>query len=135
MQEHAPDEPLPASTLRWRRNARPDLDYVASLSEPSAISGFAIVLRYVPDKLLIEPASLTEYLAEYRASASADAATHPETVALALLDDINNDIVPRWVQITVRSVADGPAPAESVVLEDRQPNWANTDILATLPDL
>ena len=135
MQDHAPDEPLPTSMLRWRRNVRPDLDYVASLSEPSALRGFAIVLRYVPDKLLIEPTSLTEYLAKYRASAGADAATHPETVALALLDDINNDIVPRWVQITVRSVADGPAPAECVVLEDRQPNWANAAILATLPDL
>ena len=129
MQDHASDDALPASALRWRRNSRPDIDYLVTLSDSHARSGYDLHLRYVPDKLLIEPSSLGEYLA---AMSSGDA-DHPETLALALLDDINNDIVPRWVQIVVQSVAGGPAPAETVILEDRQPNWDNPAILLRLP--
>ena len=57
-----------------------------------------------------------------------------ETLGLALLDEINNEIVPRWVQIAVS--ADSPGSlAETVILTDRQPNWDNPEILGALPPL
>lgn len=129
MQTHASDDSLPTSALRWRRNMRPDIDYLVTLTNSHTEAGYGLVLRYVPDKLLIEPPSLGAYLAAMR---SGDGG-HPETLALALLDDINNDIVPRWVQIVVRAAAEGADPAETVILEDRQPNWDNPAILANLP--
>ena len=51
-----------------------------------------------------------------------------------ILDDINNEVVARWVQITVSS----PDPTDSalefhgIVLEDRQPKWDNPALLSRL---
>ncbi len=57
-----------------------------------------------------------------------------EDLAVMILDDINNEVVARWVQITVSS----PDPTDSalefhgIVLEDRQPKWDNPALLSRL---
>jgi 7-cyano-7-deazaguanine reductase len=46
-----------------------------------------------------------------------------------VLDDLNNELVPRWVELTVER--DAPLP-HRVVIEDRQPNWDNPQLMARL---
>lgn len=120
----------PDSALRWRSNPRSDLDYIVLLEGTAAAAGCRVRLRYVPDKLILDSASFADRLATMAPAAGA----HFETLALALLDEINNEIVPRWVQIVASADAGAPT-AETVVVTDRQPNWDNPDILNTLPAL
>jgi hypothetical protein len=117
--------------LKSRNNPRPGLDYVVAL-DGTMQTGRHVKLRYVPDKLLIESSSFIAYLMTL---APVDTMA-PETLALAILDDVNNEIVPRWVQIAVVIAGDGAGmPAQAVVVEDRQPNWDNPGILGNMPSL
>ena len=115
----------PESLLTGRSNPRISLDYIVTLTGKLESSHQSIRLRYVPDKLLIDGAAFTAYLAFL----DGDGAVAPEHVALTLLDEMNNEIVPRWVQIAVTG------GSETVIVEDRQPNWENSDILDRLPPL
>ena len=108
------------------------LDYVVTLAgemrSEDSLSGFEVELRYIPDRLILEPQSFAAYLSLV-ASLSLESL---ERIAATVLDDINNEVVARWVQIAVtRQPTDGVA-THSVFLEDRQPNWRNPDILARL---
>jgi len=118
----------PESLLTGRSNPRISLDYIVTLTGKLESSRQSIRLRYVPDKLLIDGASFAAYLAFL----DGDGPAAPEQVALTLLDEMNNEIVPRWVQIAVTGGADG---GETVIVEDRQPNWENSGILDRLPPL
>jgi hypothetical protein len=120
----------PESLLKSRANPRIGLDYVVAHAVPLTASGSRISLRYVPDKLLVDERSLAAFLASL-AKAGPGA---PEVTALAILDELNNEIVPRWVQIAV-SGGDGGQPAQTVIVEDRQPNWENPGFLERLPPL
>ncbi|MCZ6466802.1 MAG: hypothetical protein O6829_05960, partial [Alphaproteobacteria bacterium] len=87
-------------------------------------------VRYVPDKLIIDPAAFGRYLGAL--------GTLPweslETVAVTILDDINNEIVARWVQVAL-SAPNGAHPGldnHGVMLEDRQPKWDNPALLSRL---
>ncbi len=124
------DPAAPAGPLRWRTNPRSGLDFVVVLDCVAPLAGCRVRLRYVPDKLILDRDAFVEYLATL--APPADAA--PETLALALLDEINNEIVPRWVQIALSAVTDD-TPVETVILADRQPNWDNPEILHALPPL
>ena len=103
------------------------LDYLNFLSGSGCDANAHITLRYVPDKLTLTPASFSDYLA-----ALADFSTEPlERLAIAILEDINNELVPRWVQIT--AVRDNDIePGHRVLIEDRQPKWDNPALLARL---
>lgn len=119
----------PESLLKSRANPRIGLDYIVVHAGPLAASGGRVNLRYVPDKLLVDERSLADFLASL-AKAGAGA---PEVTALAILDELNNEIVPRWVQIAVSG--GGGQPAQTVIVEDRQPNWENPGLLDRLPPL
>lgn len=116
------------SLLKSRTNPRNGLDYIVVLAVPLGASGGRVSLRYVPDKLLVDERSLAAFFASL-ANAEPGA---PEVIALAILDELNNEIVPRWVQIAV-SDGDSGQPAPTVVVEDRQPNWENPGLLDRLP--
>lgn len=119
------DSTRPESLLTGRSNPRTSLDYIVALTGKLESAHQSIRLRYVPDKLLIDSASFAAYLAFL----DGDGPAAPEHVALTLLDEMNNEIVPRWVQIAVTG------GSETVIVEDRQPNWENSDILDRLPPL
>ncbi|MBO43625.1 MAG: hypothetical protein CMM28_07865, partial [Rhodospirillaceae bacterium] len=55
-----------------------------------------------------------------------------ETLALEILDDINNEVVPRWAQIVLNSANDKSSNGHRVLVEDRQPNWENVSLLRHL---
>lgn len=122
------DTERPESLFTGRSNPRSSLDYIVVLAGVLDSAHLAIRLRYIPDKLLVDGASFSAYLAFLD---SADPAS-PELVAFALLDEMNNEIVPRWLQIAVSS---GGSEGETVIIEDRQPNWENPGILDRLPPL
>lgn len=130
------DSTRPESLLTGRSNPRTSLDYIVALTGKLESAHQSIRLRYVPDKLLIDSASFAEYLAFL----DGDGPAAPEHVALTLLDEMNNEIVPRWVQIAVTGGKDdseigNETPSETIFVEDRQPNWENSDILDRLPPL
>jgi 7-cyano-7-deazaguanine reductase len=115
--------------LTFRANPRNNLDYVMMLEGCVAHHGHHVHLTYVPDKLVLAAESFGVYLAAF------DAGAPPmiELVAFDILDDINNEIVPRWVQVIVTAPHDGPGPQpQKVIVEDRQPNWDNPRVLAHL---
>lgn len=84
-----------------------------------------VQLRYVPDRLILTPESFTTYtralaLVEWRAL---------EEIAVAILDDVNNEVVARWTRLTVRADPKSGLAAHSVTIEDQQPHWNNSTLL------
>ncbi len=121
--------------LRTVSNPDPGTDYVVRFemeTTPSfALGPLKFVTRYVPDKLLLKPSCLGDYL---------QALTQPEwptleSAALAMRDDFGNEVVPRWIAIVVSpSKSDLEVARHSVLVEDRQPQWDNPNLLARLQD-
>lgn len=120
------------SILKTSPNPDERLDYVAALRGHAAGradgGGAAEVrLRYVPDRRILDPAAFGAYLA----AAGGEPGGSVEGFAAMVLDDINNELVPRWVQITVTAPGEGIAE-HGVMLEDRQPRWDNPALLSRL---
>jgi len=122
-------EPLATITSPGNR-----VDFVVSLSgrvaHPLHPAPLAVAIRYVPDKWILSPAAFLGYLKNLETPEL----TSLEAVGVAVLDDINNEVVPRWVQVAVRCAADGSGGHEThgVLLEDRQPRWDNPALLSRL---
>jgi hypothetical protein len=129
-----------ATTPRNRRhlvatlpNPDPGSDYVVRFdveTTPSfALGPLKFIARYVPDRLLLDPSCLSDYL---------HALTQPdwpslEALAVAMRDDISNEVIPRWIEILVSpSDASLKIARHSVLVEDRQPQWDNPRLLARL---
>jgi hypothetical protein len=117
--------------LTQRSNPRIGMDYIVALDGAVGSDGRCRVrLTYVPDKLLLEAGGFAAYLAAFDDSAAA----RSETMALAILDDIGNEIVPRWAQVVVsQTLGETGAGMQCVIVEERQPSWDNARILARLP--
>ena len=89
-----------------------------------------VELRYVPDGVILKPQSFLTYL-EYLAEQPWESL---EDMATTILDDINNEVVARCVEICVETRTintDGPH-SHRVFLQDSQPNWSNPDLLRRL---
>jgi 7-cyano-7-deazaguanine reductase len=116
-------------------NPDPRLDYVVELEGSVAARGntvpIAISLRYIPDKDILEPASFSRYL---EALASIDWPSLEE-LAVTLLSDVNNEVVARWVHVSLSTPASQGLDSHSVMIEDRQPKWDNSHILSRLKKL
>lgn len=122
----------------WQRRAvlapapNPDrnIDFVSSLSgRLTALGGsIDVALRYVPDALTVSPAAFTAYL---RALEGGDWPSH-ENLATTILQDVSNELVPRWVQIVTRRGAADDVSEHKILVEDRQPQWNNAALLAHL---
>lgn len=110
--------------LSSRANRGGQLDYVVTL-DGRLTGGAQVTLRYVPDRLVLDAHAFASYLA------SLDAPSGIEELAVGILADINDVLVPRWLHIAVVAV-DGD---HHVVVEDRQPRWSNTLLLQRLERL
>jgi len=121
-------------------NPSPSLDYVATFSGKIRKSGtnageetgnpatINIQVRYVPDKLVVDMSALPDYF-----QALAVNADDPlELLAAIILDDLNNELIPRWLNITASLDENAGPIRHSVTFEDRQPNWDNPALLARL---
>lgn len=90
----------------------PRHDYLVELAGTAGDA--AIQVYYVPDRDIVSPASVAAYLA------AQDAGQAAEALALAILDDFNNQLVPRWIKVTV--TREQPL-RHRVAVDDRQPGW------------
>lgn len=97
----------------------PRHDYLVDLV--AAAGTVMLRVRYVPDRLILDPSSLVQHVGGLTGG--------PEAVVLALLDDLANELVPRWLEVTAST--DTPLP-HRVVAEDRQPGWDSPALLARL---
>jgi 7-cyano-7-deazaguanine reductase len=94
----------PGRQLEAFPNHHPERDYTVTLRTGEftcvcPLTGqpdFAeLMIRYIPDKLIIESKSLKLYLQSFR-----DAGTFHEHVVNVILDDIVGALAPRWCKIT-----------------------------------
>jgi hypothetical protein len=114
--------PNPAERLTYQVSLR------AGADQGSALFAW-ILVDYVPDRVLLDPLAF----ADYAALLSLQTWQGLEALGVAVLDDLNNELVPRWVRVTVRAARTGQAPSlrHDVVLEDWQPSWpASTEAAA-----
>lgn len=134
-----PPSPSPAAGDPLRRRAalvtrpapRPHRDLLVILDEGVPLSQPALVrprlrLAYIADRLLLDAGGFQRYVLGLGRWIWPGA----EDLALAVLDDINNEAVPAWVRVEViqppprDSAADlSAAPGQVVVVEDHQPLW------------
>ena len=120
--------------LVTRSNPDARLDYVVALEghvvHPGQSEPTRVGVRYVPDKLILESAAFGRYLK----ALGGEPWPSLEDVAAVILDDVNNEVVPRWAQITVSAPGDVHPGIDShgVILEDRQPRWDNPALLSRL---
>lgn len=112
--------------LTTKDNPESGLDYLVRLrgtySPQAGNETYALNIVYVPDELILVPESFKAYL-------DAVAATEWQSIeatAIAILNDIANELVPRWHQVTLTS-GDG---AHHIVMEDQQPLWENPGLIA-----
>ncbi len=120
--------------LATERNPDIKLDYVISVTGHMATHGevdsSSVSLRYVPDREILDPASFGRYL-DALGTLKWESL---EEAAAAVLNDVNNELVARWVQVAI-SAPDQVHPGidrHEVLLEDRQPNWDNAGLLSRL---
>lgn len=113
--------------IRTRENPDPGHDYLCEMRRQVIISRpnehrVTMVLRYVPD---------AEVLSTFDMEAYFDFLTEQEwhsleAMALAVLEDINNELIPRWAQVSVAFKARrDDAISSEVTVEDHQPDWKN----------
>jgi 7-cyano-7-deazaguanine reductase len=118
--------------LRLENNPRQSLDFLVrlrfsprtSLYGGAVSEGLSVRLRYVPDRQLLVPASLIDY----GAALETQDFDGLEALGIAIFEDFNDQLVPRWINVAVGSAH------YVVTLEDRQPNWSNDALLASRGD-
>ena len=83
-------------------------------------------LRYVADRRLLPLDAFNTYLD----SLAGDAWPTLEAVAITMLSDVNNELIPRWAQIKLVAGPGDRGDRHSVIIEDCQPGWDNPTLLA-----
>ena len=114
-------------------NPDESIDYLVLLNgriKQSESGPIDVKINYVPDRQIIEATSLSIYFD----TVGTEMFPSTENAGILLLDDINNELVPRWIQITVSqkfSVDDFTHLHESR-FQDSQPNWSNSQLLRSI---
>ena len=112
-------------------NPNREIDYIVLLDGTVRPRGMAtplsLTLRYIPDRLIIEPGNWRRYLV----ALSTQNIPAVEALAVRILSDANNEIVPRWLSVVVSD----DSSSHKVIIEDRQPKWDNPDLLRRVPGL
>ena len=107
-------------------------DYVVRLNgvAPGGASTL-VTISYVPDRLVLPATAFEAYLGALDATPWSTL----EALALAILADVNNELIPRWAQVRAAVAGSVEGGGHSVIVEDRQPGWDNPLILERLPPL
>lgn len=129
MNSGPPAGPARRSVLRTQTNPAPRRDYLVELTgrmdegEPATLA-----LRYVPDRLILDPNSFTSYV---RALGEA-AWPSLEHLAAAVAEDVANELVARWAQVAVTADPTADGFGHAILVEDRNPRWDNKALLERL---
>ena len=125
----------PLDHLRQRReclkttvNPAADHDRISILSGELPGSGLIgggpihVDLRYIADRDIIAAAALAHY---FQVAAQEPCETL-EAYADMVLNDLNNELVPRWIWLRLQG------SGHQVIQQDRQPGWNDQGLLNTL---
>ncbi len=112
--------------LQTQDNPNRALDYLITLEALCPQENIRLSLRYIPDRLIVQRASFPGYV-----TALFETKRPLETIASDLLEDINNELVARWVQVILFEESENDN-LHSVVMEDRQPQWDNPQLLSRI---
>lgn len=102
-------------------------DYIITFQTTCPRTARRLRLRYVPDKVIINTAEIDAYfthlfdLPDYSL----------EQTANALLEDMNNELVARWIQVFGEEEPHQTI-THNIVIEDRQPQWDNPHLLTRI---
>ena len=96
------------------------VDYALILAD-----GTRLTLRFVPDRDVLAPDCLPDYVAGLEPDGL-------EALALTVVEDLANELIPRWVEVRVERRR---VPYQRVTVEDSQPGWSNPDLISRLRDL
>jgi hypothetical protein len=126
---------LTENRLRQRRdclqtvaNPATDRDRISILSGELPTSGLLggspihIDLRYIADRDIIDATALAHY---FQVAAQEPCETL-EAYADMVLNDLNNELVPRWIWLRLQG------SGHQVIQQDRQPGWNDPGLLTTL---
>lgn len=105
------------------------IDYIASIESQINQPRDDIItfkMSYVPDQQILKKSSLISYFEAIGQE------TFPslEFTGILLLNDICNELVPRWLMITLSHDTNGDYQRHEIRLQDRQPNWNNPQLLS-----
>ena len=107
-------------------------DYLISLGGSLMMEDhgtFDVRVTYVPDSFILNVASFHSYL---MALSNIPEMT-PERSGKTLLEDANNELVPRWVRVTlIGRPAAAAAGSYRCLFQDSQPNWSNPSLTAAV---
>lgn len=111
--------------LTVRPNPTTRLDYLVVLRDLPCGLNTTATLKYVPDRHLLDRTAFRNYLL----SLGTIPWPGPEEQAVAVLDDVGNEVVPRWAQVTVTcDTSDGLR--HQAAAQEFQPGWTGS-----VPDL
>lgn len=114
--------------LQTTANPATDRDRISILSgelPASNLLGGApihIDLRYIADRDIITATALGQYFE----IAAQEPCETMEAYADMVLNDLNNELVPRWIWLRLRG------HGHQVIQQDRQPGWNDPGLLTTL---
>lgn len=109
-------------------------DYLIRLSgHVAGASRASVTVRYVPDKRVLTPKGFGRYV---DALGRIDWPSL-EALAVAMVEDLKNELVPRWTQVAAEHPDDPHSAIErhAVLIEDRQPRWDNPALIARIRDV
>lgn len=109
-------------------NPNTRVDYMVRLQGETAgtadAKGAHVILRYVPDRLIVRESAFRAYLEGLHGYDDPPSAM--ERLALRILSDLNDELVPRWLQVTVTGTE---GSGHRVLVQDRQPKWDNPQLI------
>jgi 7-cyano-7-deazaguanine reductase len=107
------------------------LDYLCQMQAKTGDDHLDVHLTYVPDRLIISSQSFGTYLHCFSQLGHLSL----EQIAHYILEDLNDEMVPRWLQVIVSADASGLDRGHKTLLEDCQPSWNNPMLLARVKGL
>lgn len=105
-------------------NPAPQRDYLVTLE--GRLGDHRLVVLYVPDRLVLPPEALAEYL-----TGVGGMTDRIEALGGMILGDLVDALVARWTHVTL-AAGRGPLGRHEVIFEDRQPKWDNPALLARI---
>ncbi len=134
MVDQADDRRQRRLLLRTRPAPNSRIDAVTSLVgrlEGPADDVTDVIVRYIADRDVLLPESLGAFLPALPRGPSVSV----EDLAVTVLDDLNDQLVPRWIRVHLRCrrPAASALTRHDVVIEERQPGWDNASLLSRLP--
>ena len=111
------------SMIEIHRNPKAGLDYSITLDRALPLSDIAgdviLTIRYIPDHFVATPESLDAYSAHLAAQDWSSL----ENLAATLIDDLNNELIPRWIEVCLKTTLAGGETGYEIRMEDRRPDW------------